>query len=151
MSVQEFDNFAFSRLRALVEVHRTRWGISPSLNVDEDGRSRPAVRLSLRGGHAHAAPIPVALCFECRLATSDLMKIAESIVGAGCPLRADYSSPCCVRAERTAAPGGQGVINVEIQLAEDGGPDGRRTFCDANCVSKITARLRALGARQVDS
>lgn len=151
MSLQEFDDFAFSRLRALVEVHRTRWGISPSLNVGEDGRSFLAVRVSLRGRHAHASPNSGAPCFECRLSTSDLMKIAESIVGAGCPLRDDYASPCCVRAERAAAPGDQGVINVEIQLAEDGGPDGRRTFCDANCVSRITARLRALGARQVDS
>lgn len=151
MSVQEFDNFVFSRLRALVEVHHTRWGISPSLNVGEDGRSRPAVRLSLRGRHAHAAPISVAPCFECRLAASDLMKIVEAIVGDGCPLRAEYVTPCCVRAERAAAPGSQSVIDVEIQLAEEESPVGGRAFCDANCVPNITARLRSLGARQVDS
>jgi len=151
MSIMGFDNFAFSRLRVLVEVHRTRWGITPTMTPSEDGRSRLAVLLSLRGRHAHATPVPVALCFECRLATTDLMKVAAAIVGDGCPQRDAYTTPCCVRAKCGAAPESHGMVNVEIQLAEEGKKDGGRAFCDADCIASITARLRALGARQADS
>lgn len=146
-----FDNFAFTRLRALVEAHRARWGISPKTTVDDDGRSRLALRLSLWGRHAHATHRPEARCFECRLASGDLMKVAGAIVGDGCFQRAIHAVPCCIRAEAEATPDRRGLVNVEIALAESADRDGRRTYCDGNCIPDITARLRALGAKQVDS
>lgn len=151
MANERFDNFAFTRLRALVEAHCARWGISPKTTVDDDGRSRLALRLSLWGRQLHARHLPAVPCFECRLATGDLMKVAGAIVGDGCIQRAVHTLPCCIRAEAGTPPDSRGLVNVEIALAESADRDGRRTYCDGNCIPDIRARLRALGAKQVDS
>jgi len=148
---ERFGNFALPGLRALVEAHRARWGISPKITADDDGRSRLAIRLSLWGRRAHAVHLPAARCFEGRLATGDLMKVAGAIVGDGCLQRAVHSVPCCVRAEAGNTADCRGLVNLEIALAESADRDGRRAYCDGNCIPNITARLRALGARQVDS